>query len=78
MEGELTLRALLEETLIWRRNVYQTFSGGIISASDVQSVAMLPLQVFRKDLQGEQCRLTGSAVGAEVADVSVIELPIRC
>lgn len=70
--------AFLEEKLIWQRKVYQTFSGGIISASDVQSVAMLPLQFFGKDLQGEQCRLTGSAVGVEVADISVIELPLWC
>lgn len=79
VEAQLTLRAFLEEKLIWQRKLYQTFSGEIISASDVQRIAVLPLQFFRKDLQGKQCRLTGSAVGVEVADVSIIELPSwRC
>lgn len=68
---------LPNEKLIWqRKDLLQTFSSGIISASDVQRVAMLCLQFLGKDMQGKHCCLIGPAVGMEVADIGVIELPI--
>jgi len=67
--------------LVSRGSRLPTFSGPVVPASDVQRVAVLPLQLplqlLGEDLQGRAQRLGGPrGAGRQEADVGVVALPV--